>query len=711
MGLSLIQAVFPQWFRVHDKYAKHSFEGAPRSSPAAWNTKMSIALTRFAEKLDADGDHKAAEFIRSRKVWNAEECRVIGELVVASVLMANADYLTTRTTQIGKKKHIHIVLTAAGEEKKAELAEEVKRYTHDLLPMVVEPLPLTNEQLGGWLNPSLQENENSSKGSIHLSGRHLEFINRQMRVKFEINPFTKALIHRLIDEQKPLDKFIYQVPNASITPAQVLGINTTDPEESDRLFYARSKKERREARHTAAKLKNEAFKLGMYNVISLRLLKMVDALSKDEYSYIPTKHDFRGRMYSRVPFLSFQGTDAGKYLLRFHKKTPADDYTLKWLKRGIANAGGQDKKTWEEREAWFDRHEKEIINVGQMLTTGNFSRAYDFLTSDTIDDPFCFAALSNEYVKVFVDKTQDYTQCFVTVDASCSGTSIFNAWRLNAAGAAKTNLVNTPTPADIYMEVWREIKRLLPKGSVRKVQIERVEASKLLRKMMKSTYVPASYASPKGEQLIKLKAFNDDQLTNAGIPFKEAELKAIQQVWPVALDNVSSINTVVNWFRSRTQEAIANGNTEINVTNSVGSRMTLRYPKSNMVRVGVIGNPQAKTRRKSIMVNTDAPDLKKLMNAVTANVTHFTDAAALVEALWDCEKPFVAIHDAVGFAPSQDLEEGIQRLRDGLRDATKHNIWDSFLSENGLEHNYLTAPPIIGDLDIEDITDSSYLFS
>ena len=711
MFLSLIQAVFPKWFRVHDKFAKHSFEGAIRSSPSTWQTKMTLALNRFADKLEGNGDKATADFVRNRKLWTTDECRVIGELVVTAVLMANVDYLTTATIQVGKKKRTDIILTASGIDKKDELAKEVRKYSHDLLPMVIEPMPITNEQLGGWLNPSLQEKEDSTKGNIVLSERHLEFINRQMKVRFEINPFTEKLLKRLVEEQKPLGKFVYEVSDSSITPSQVLGITTTDPEEREKEFRSFSKTEQRDARRTAAKLKNDAFKQGMHNVISLRLLNMVDSLANDDWFCIPMKPDFRGRVYSRVPFLSFQGTDAGKYLLRFKKKTPGDDYTLKWFKRGIANAAGQDKKSWQEREQWFDRNLANIVNVGKMLTTGDFNKAYDFLTSDTIDDPFCFAALADEFVRVFIDQTQDYTQCFVTVDASCSGTSIFNAWRLNASGARKTNLISTPEPADIYMEVWHEIKRLLPKGSVRKVQIERVEASKLLRKMMKTTYVPASYASPKGEQLIKLKKFNDEYLVNAGIGFKENEMKAIQQVWASALDNVSSINTVVDWFRSRTKEALKAGATEIVVTNSVGSRMTLKYPKSTLKKVGCIGNPEAKTRRKNIHIATDKPDSKKMLSSVTANVTHFTDASALVEALWDCETPFVAIHDAVGYPIGQDLEDGVRRLREGLMEATKHNIWESFLDDNNLPHNHLTAPPIIGDLVLEDILDSPYIFS
>jgi len=194
MFFALMQAVFPKWFRVADKHAKHSFEGALRSSPATWNTKMSISLNRFADKLEAEGDLATAEFVRNRKVWTNDECRVMGELVVAAVLAANADILTTHTYQLGKKKRTEIILTAAGVEMKEALAEEVKKYAHDLLPMLMTPIPLTNEQLGGWLNPALQEKESWSKGSIVLSDKHLEFINRQMQVEFEINPFTHQLM-------------------------------------------------------------------------------------------------------------------------------------------------------------------------------------------------------------------------------------------------------------------------------------------------------------------------------------------------------------------------------------------------------------------------------------------------------------------------------------------------------------------------------------
>ena len=718
MSLKLIKETFPNWFRVHDQIAKKTHKDGVRSTPAYWQKRMTRSINKFAAKLESQGDIIGAEFLRNRKPWTKEECRIIGEMVICAVLSANSDFLDKELTYVGKKKRYDVVLTGEGKLKAQELKDVVALYAHDLLPMCVEPNVITNESSGGWFYELLQEPEKSHKGEIILSDKHLEFINRQARVKFEINDFTQKLLHRLMDENKPLGKFDYQIPDLKPDVAVSLGIGAVnDPSQRQLLINEKSDEEKREARRAVDKQYSESIRQTMHNVISAKLVKMSDELLGDDFFYIPMKYCFRGRIYSRVPFLSFQGSDAGKYLLRFHKKTPIDNRTEHWLKIGISNAAGNDKKSWDDRIKWFNKNKTDIINVGKMLTTGNFSDAYDFLRKDEIDDPFCLAALANEYVKIYVDKTQTYSQVFVLVDASCSGTSIFNGWRLNKEGARKTNLIDTPTVNDIYMEVWEEIKKLAPLKAFRASFIKRLEKSKLLRKMMKSTYVPASYASPVGEQLCKLREFNETVLRPAGLAFKynkkdpNCELKILQSLWLDALDNVSSIKTVVEWFKDRTREALDNGSKEIVVTSCNGSKMILRYPKSDLKAVTVLGNCDVRSRRKYLTQYKNEPYRKKLLSAVTANVTHMTDAAALCEALWNWEVPFVGVHDAVGLPPSWTLDEGIERLKRGLITATRHNIWDTFRSDNNLPLDPITAGPIIGDLDLEDVMDSDYMFS
>ena len=182
------------------------------------------------------------------------------------------------------------------------------------------------------------------------------------------------------------------------------------------------------------------------------------------------------------------------------------------------------------------------------------------------------------------------------------------------------------------------------------------------------------------------------------LEFNPEELKALQDLWIDALDQVSSINTVVNWFKARTREALKVNNA-ITYTTSNGSVMTLKYPRTELERVQVFGYGGADYKQEWQAKSGEKVNGKRLLNAVTANVTHATDAAALCEALWDWDQsPFVAIHDACGVPPGKHLDDVLVRLKDGLLSATRYNVWDAFRADNGLSKTPTNAPPIVGDL-------------
>ena len=44
------------------------------------------------------------------------------------------------------------------------MIEEMKDYTHDLLPLLTKPIAITNENAGGWLADCLQDKSESNKG-------------------------------------------------------------------------------------------------------------------------------------------------------------------------------------------------------------------------------------------------------------------------------------------------------------------------------------------------------------------------------------------------------------------------------------------------------------------------------------------------------------------------------------------------------------------
>ena len=707
IGLKIVKSLFPEWYRQTDINCQKKNKDGMRSTTSYWEYRMRKAIDLKIKQCDTDGDVIGSHMLRHRKLWSHEQELIIGAWILSAVCAAS-DCFIEQVKWIEGKSLKYLVLSEAAEDKRSELLDYARSYSMNLLPMLITPEPVSNLTLGGWLTDSLQEPETSFSGHIELSDRHLEFINRQSRVAFQINPFSYKLLKQLVDDELPLGKFHYQTLDNLPTVAQLLSLDQIgDKDEQDRLI--RSHPDFKQAKRVVSDVKDRNLAKIEKSLMAYQVVDKAKHLLKDESFFIPMKFDFRGRIYSRVPFISFQSNDCGRYLIRFAEKTPIDDRTEYWFKVGIANAGGCDKQTWKQREQWFDSNRDAIINVGRMVDDGNFSDAYKFLKQESIDDPFCLAALANEYVKVFVDRTQDYTQCYVCVDASCSGTAIFNAWRRNRAGAEKVNLVNTEEVADIYMAVWKEIKANAKTFDA--AFLERLESSKLLRKMMKTTYVPASYASPTNEQLMKLRRFNRQKLKPAGIEFNDKQLEELLSLWEKALDKVSSISTVVKWFQTRTKEALEAGASEIYYTSSNGSKMTLRYPKTKLKRIKLPSRGSALFSRTAVQDVIDETNNRKLITAVTSNVTHLTDAAALCETLWNWEGSFVGIHDAAGFPIGRHLDDAVTGLKQGFATATSYSVWDGFRDDNNLPKTDDTQGPVVGDLDIAEILDSNYLYS
>ena len=131
--------------------------------------------------------------------------------------------------------------------------------------------------------------------------------------------------------------------------------------------------------------------------------------------------------------------------------------------------------------------------------------------------------------------------------------------RRNKAGGEMVNLVATTKPADIYTEIWLKIKELAAPGTFRHSHIKRLEDSKLIRKMMKKAFIPAQYASPENRQYYSLTTFNNGVLAKSDMAFTDQEMDSLKSLWSEALDDVSSISTVIEWFRKRAQEALDAG--------------------------------------------------------------------------------------------------------------------------------------------------------
>ena len=715
LTLRIIMKSFPAWFRQANKKAEKGKEDGLRSSTSYWSYRMKKAMDKLEKDLEQEQDFDGLDIVQNRNPWTSSDRSHVGAWLLTTVINESKmfDVITEREA---KRSTTYIYLKEEYEAVRDELHEQCKAFQNILLPMLTPPQPVTNKSLGGWMNKALHRPDRNPNGSIKLSPQHLEFINRQAQVEFQINPFIHDLYRKLIETKKSLGKFFYYERQIIPEVNQLLGLASLSKAEQDQKMAQLKKTDPMRVRqacrdHSAMLEKDKA--LAKKAILAVKLVSTSQMLLDDPHFYIPMSFDMRGRIYSRVPFVSFQAADPGRYLLRFAKKTPIDKRTEHWLMVGISNAAGNDKLSMGQRIQWFVNNKDQIINIGKMLNGGDFDQAHEFLNQDRIDDPFCLAALANEYVKVFVDKTQTYTQCYVCVDASCSGSAIFNAWRRNKTAGQMVNLTDNPAPADIYMEVWYRIKELAKERGIKfdNDKIQALEESKLIRKMMKKAFVPAQYASPENRQFYSLTKFNNSTLRKEGLELTKSEMKDLKSLWSDALDDVSSISTVIEWFQERTQEAIDTGAMEIKYTSLNGSEMTLKYPKFNETKIRTLHHGSAKWREQREQEETEEMNTKRMLNSITANITHLTDAAALCEAMWDWEDSMVCIHDAVGIPIGEAVDKAVSRLKDGFIAATTFDVWKQFRRCNGLSEGPLTSGPVVGDLDLNDIKDSTYLFS
>lgn len=72
--------------------------------------------------------------------------------------------------------------------------------------------------------------------------------------------------------------------------------------------------------------------------------------------YLPHSVDYRGRAYPMSPYLQPCGDDVVRSLLLFRDGRPLGVDGLRWLKIHLAGMAGEDKETFEAREAYTDAH-------------------------------------------------------------------------------------------------------------------------------------------------------------------------------------------------------------------------------------------------------------------------------------------------------------------------------------------------------------------
>ena len=139
-----------------------------------------------------------------------------------------------------------------------------------------------------------------------------------------------------------------------------------------------------------------------------------------------------------------------------------------YLKIDIANNFGLDKKTFEERIAWFDQNEHKLGALGRQA-----------------EEPALFYAGSVAWEKTKQGQASGYP---ISLDATCSGIQILACMAGDRKAASLVNVIDTGRRADAYTSLYEHMVEQIGEGA----KIERKDTK---RAIMTSFY--GSTATPK----------------------------------------------------------------------------------------------------------------------------------------------------------------------------------------------------------------------
>lgn len=438
-------------------------------------------------------------------------------------------------------------------------------------------------------------------------------------------------------------------------------------------------------------------------------LWIAEKFKDEEEIFFPHALDFRGRVYPiPVGGPNPQGDDLSKALLEFARGEPITDQGAQWLAIHLANQFGQDKLPFEERVDWVFANEAMILDSARDPLDGERFWA-------TADNPFLALAACFEWLGYFENGGDWITYLPIHLDGSNSGLQHFSALLRDPVGGAAVNLVPQDRPADIYSDVAR-----LAQAKVDASDDENVRLwldGKVTRKVAKRPTMTFTYSATRYGMLDQiyqtLREIDRDGQHIDGDNYA-ASFAMSHVLWDSIRETVIAASAAMDWLRQAARVMTKAGK-PIWWTTPAGLPVLQDYPNTrrDMIRV----YHQNKEMRLIVHADDKGIDGRRQANAIAPNVIHSFDAAHLMDVANRCHAQAIdlaVVHDSFGCLASRAYEmRGI--LRDSFADQYSVDrlaeLRDELLAQLPEEfHGQLPPLPPFGDLDIEAIRRSEYLF-
>ena len=662
--------------------------------------------------------------------WTKTECFQVGMVLLELFIQTTG--LVNVVKRIKKGKMIKYI------EPANELTECIENLNCKLevlqpfyLPMICPPKDWTGVFDGGYISPYLRKNKlikNNDKSYIK------KITDLKMPLVYSAINHLQSTAWQINNDVLNVVKELWEIGNAV---AEL-------PDREDELLppfpYPDKTKEdslTEEEEKIVKAWKTETYEIHKRNaarksirISTATILRVAEQFKDYESIWFPHQMDFRGRLYPIPVLLQPQGSDLAKGLLRFSegKKIYGNKNAIKWFKIHGANLWGYDKCSYSERSSWADNNYQSIKEYAtNPVSNRGWSEA---------DKPFQFLAWCMEYVLYTTSPTDFTSHLPIQLDGTCNGLQHYSALLRDEVGGAAVNLTDSEKPSDIYAKVAEKLENKLNEIIRRNENEKDVSNAKnwlnlgLNRSLAKRPVMVLPY----GGSRLSCREYVTEYLTDK---YSSQHLWNLFQVGNNPQDCVYQISIWLSKYLwesiTETLKAAIVGMAYLKklagITNKANKHIEWMTPVGLLVRENYKSRKQKEIRTElfgSIISSkfnndTDNLDKQRQLNGICPNFIHSLDAACLMSYLNKCKNlginSFMTVHDCYG-THATDTEISAKLLREAFVEIYRLPILDCFTQDilkefTTAEQEKIQLPeqPEIGNLNIEDVLESSYFFN
>ena len=617
-------------------------------------------------------------------------------------------------------------------------------YLNPIYPiMVCPPKPWTGLKSGGYylaggkLQPSLVKQphkilkEYASEFSIEAMPKVYEAVNQAQNTSWKINSKVYEVMKTLWDMGGGMVK---GVPNkfALELPSKPWG-NEPISDEELKLYRETHEEEFNNWKRRTAEVHNANHKNTLLRCVMRRKLEIAEKYKDEKAIYFPHTLDSRGRIYPLPSYVTPQGDDSGKALIRFKEGKPLkNSLGVDWLAIHGANLAGIDKESFEDRIKWVKENEYHIKMSAE--------NPLDYTWWMTLDEkPFQFLAFCfewSEYLRLKESNGDGFnfiSHLPIAQDGTCNGLQHLSAMLLDNIGGRAVNLSFSEKPQDIYTLVLNKTRELIESDLMRPdidatekligetwLKEDNLDRKVVKRPVMTTPYNVSMYGIRDQINEFSLKLFKVGEC--AIPPSKFTEYLSGHLV--SAIDEVIvSAKLAMNYLKDASRIYCKETSNMVSWTTPLTNFKVYQASfKSTTKRIEIFQGSQ----RIQLSANTDTSkvNLSKQLSGVAPNFIHSLDASMLMQTILKCKANNIGslalIHDSYG-THACDSENLARLLREAFIDLYTCNGGDVLrgfkenLEAKALETNLETISlpelPEKGLLDIYEVMDSPYFFS